>query len=398
MEELNILEANFTTGTCNAKVYTRPVWQWSYGQILKINGLDLPFSYEVHFSNEELTGQTITMIGDEDGVAIPDQFISSDDEVIYAWLFLHEGEDDGETVSEIIIQKKLRPEPSNEAPTPEEQSVITQTIAALDAAVEEAQAAVEAIQDMGVDAESLPEGSSATVEKTVDPDTGVVTLSFGIPVGATGATGATGPQGIQGEKGDKGDTGAVPIFTVGSTTTLPPGSAPSINIDSTDPENPVMEFGIPKGDTGAKGDKGDKGDTGDTGPAPSFAVGTTSSLPAGSAPVITIDSSDPAHLVMDFGIPAGAKGDKGDTGEISEDEFYLHIEEIPDTVQEYTFTDGNVTQIEHSRNGSAVRTDTFDYSVANQITETRTLDSGDVLEIVTNLLTLETIVTYTEAV
>lgn len=136
----------------------------------------------------------------------------------------------------------------------------------------------------------------------------------GIP-GVQGPIGLTGPQGVQGEKGEKGDTGAVPIFTVGSTTTLPPGSAPSINIDSTDPENPVMEFGIPKGDTGAKGDKGDKGDTGDTGPAPSFTVGTTSSLPAGSAPVITIDSSDPAHLVMDFGIPAGAKGDKGDKGD-----------------------------------------------------------------------------------
>lgn len=189
MEELNILNANFTPGVCNAKVYTRPVWQWSYGQILKISGLDLPFSYEVHFSNEELTGQTITMIGDEDGVAIPDQFISSNDEVIYAWLFLHEGEDDGETVSEIIIQKKLRPEPSNEAPTPEEQSVITQTIAALDAAVEEAQAAVEAIQDMGVDAEQLPAGSEPTVTKTVDPETGIVTLTFGLVDGEQGETG-----------------------------------------------------------------------------------------------------------------------------------------------------------------------------------------------------------------
>ena len=135
----------------------------------------------------------------------------------------------------------------------------------------------------------------------------------GIP-GVQGPIGLTGPQGVQGEKGEKGDTGAVPIFTVGSTTTLPPGSAPSINIDSTDPENPVMEFGIPKGDTGAKGDKGDKGDTGSVGPAPIFTVGTTSSLPAGSAPVITIDTSDPANPVMDFGIPAGAKGDTGATG------------------------------------------------------------------------------------
>ena len=54
--------------------------------VARISGLDLPFSYEVHFSNEELTGQTITMIGDEDGVAIPDQFISSNDVSCPEWI------------------------------------------------------------------------------------------------------------------------------------------------------------------------------------------------------------------------------------------------------------------------------------------------------------------------
>lgn len=46
---------------------------------------------------------------------------------------------------------------------------------------------------MGVESETLEEGSEASVEKTVDPQTGAVTLSFGIP------------KGYKGDKGDKGD-------------------------------------------------------------------------------------------------------------------------------------------------------------------------------------------------
>lgn len=57
----------------------------------------------------------------------------------------------------------------------------------------EAAAASRAIQNMGVESETLEEGSEASVEKTVDPETGAVTLSFGIP------------KGYKGDKGDKGD-------------------------------------------------------------------------------------------------------------------------------------------------------------------------------------------------
>lgn len=45
------------------------------------------------------------------------------------------------------------------------------------------------IQNMQAEAETLAPGSSATVTKTVDPDTGVVTLTFGIPEGVKGDTG-----------------------------------------------------------------------------------------------------------------------------------------------------------------------------------------------------------------
>ena len=89
-----------------------------------------------------------------------------------------------------------------------------------------------AFQDMSVTASSLSAGSEPTVEKTVNPSTGAVTLSFGIPQGAAGA------QGPQGPKGDTGNTGA---------------------------QGPQGIQG-PQGATGAQGPQGPKGDTGD--PAP----------------------------------------------------------------------------------------------------------------------------------
>lgn len=58
-------------------------------------------------------------------------------------------------------------------------------------AKEGAEAAQEAIENLGVDANTLESGSPATVQKTVE--NGVVKLTFGLPTG---------------DKGDKGDTGA----------------------------------------------------------------------------------------------------------------------------------------------------------------------------------------------
>lgn len=73
----------------------------------------------------------------------------------------------------------------------------------------------------------------------------------------------------------------------------------------------------------------------------------------------------------------------------------LH-DEIPNTVQTYTFTDGSVSQVIHKSGSTTVRTDVFTYAT-NTITETRTLNTGEQLTIVTNLTTLETTVTYAVA-
>lgn len=61
-----------------------------------------------------------------------------------------------------------------------------------------------------------------------------------------------GPKGDTGAAGPKGDTGATPNLTVGTVTTLPAGSNATVTITGTT-LNPVLNFGIPKGQDGAGG-------------------------------------------------------------------------------------------------------------------------------------------------
>ena len=74
----------------------------------------------------------------------------------------------------------------------------------------------------------------------------------------------------------------------------------------------------------------------------------------------------------------------------------LLCDEVPDTVQVYTFSGGSVSRVAHNRSNTAIRTDVFTYT-DNTITEVRTLNTGESLTIVTNLTTLETTVTYAAA-
>ena len=131
MSELNIITANLSHG----KTYvTASRYMEDYGQILKIEGIDLPSVYQVDFSNSLLRGTSKTMLGNADGVAIPDEYISTGRDV-YAFLYLT-GDMWGRTVATIRIPNKTRPKRTDEIPTPTEQSVIDQTIAALNDAVE----------------------------------------------------------------------------------------------------------------------------------------------------------------------------------------------------------------------------------------------------------------------
>lgn len=65
-----------------------------------------------------------------------------------------------------------------------------------------AETARDAIEDMTVEARTLPPGSEATVDKTAVG--GSFRLDFGIPAGEQGAQGPAGAQGVQGPPGPQG--------------------------------------------------------------------------------------------------------------------------------------------------------------------------------------------------
>ena len=64
------------SGTSRIAVADPVNYQYDVTQILVISGLELPEYYEVDFCNVG-DAQTVTMIGTDDGVAIPDVFLAT---------------------------------------------------------------------------------------------------------------------------------------------------------------------------------------------------------------------------------------------------------------------------------------------------------------------------------
>ena len=126
----NVLKVKFGKET---KIVTKPLYQYDYGQVLKFLDLDLPYSFEVHFSNYE-HGTSITQVGINKEVTIPDICLQKDKDV-YVWVYLHTGQNDGETEYQLTIPVIERASITNEEPTPQETSAIEEAIIALNSAV-----------------------------------------------------------------------------------------------------------------------------------------------------------------------------------------------------------------------------------------------------------------------
>lgn len=98
-----------------------------------------------------------------------------------------------------------------------------------------------------------------------------------------------------------GKDGTYPDFST-STTTLAAGEQATVTKSGT-PANPVLNFGIPRGDKGEKGDKGDVG------------VGISDFLKTGSDQLTdTYTVYFTNGSTFSFTVTNGAKGDKGDVG------------------------------------------------------------------------------------
>lgn len=279
--------------------FTRFAFRYDTGMVLLPLDRELPHTYQVDFANDDTSGTSITQIGDENGVSVPSQFFE-DGANVWAFIWLTDG-NSGYTRYKVCVSLIGRPERTNEEPTPEEQSAIDQAIAALNDGVGRAEAAASLLENPSAVANTLPPGSSATAAYSNG------TFTFGIPRGDQGEQGIPGQDGQPGQDGKDGKDGTTPDISIGDVTTLPAGSSATASITGTT-EAPVLNLGIPQGQ---QGQQGETGQTGATGATPDLSIGTVLTLPAGSSATATITGT-PENPVLNLGIP------KGDTGEVSQ--------------------------------------------------------------------------------
>lgn len=152
------------------------VWQWDYGQILRIQGLDLPTAVEVDFAVAGAS-ESIARIGTtKDGVTdvvIPDSLIETGNNLV-AYIYLRDAES-GNTEYQIdmIVTKRAKPEAYD---TPEDKELFGQAIEAVNAAADRAEkagkTAQEAATKTGQDAEQTAQ-DRAEVAKMVETVTDI---------------------------------------------------------------------------------------------------------------------------------------------------------------------------------------------------------------------------------
>ncbi len=142
---------------------------------------------------------------------------------------------------------------------------------------------------------TLPAGSDADVRNS-----GTVTAAvfdIDLPEGDTGPAGADGVDGLDS------------TVAIGNVTALNTGENATVANSGT-PSDAVLDFGIPKGDTGATGAAGADGIDGVDGAAASIQVGTVTTVGSGEAATVS-NSGTPAAAVFDFEIPQGEDGADG---------------------------------------------------------------------------------------
>ena len=245
----------------------RNVWQYDYGQILRIQGLTLPPAVEIHFSLSEAGGEAVTRIGitkdNVTDVIIPDSLLENNGATenynIYAYVYLTDL-GSGETEYKITISVKARPKPEAIGGTGETtleniMSVVNQiadrkadtldyknsVLRLLSGETELSRATIRGGSGSGADAREieLQKSSNALQWRYVGDET------WNDLIALTEITGARGERGEPGPKGDPGATGAQGEQGI---------------------QGPAGPAG-PQGEPGIQGEKGEAGPQGEPGPA-----------------------------------------------------------------------------------------------------------------------------------
>ena len=145
---------NVNFGNCEKEKDISGLWQYDYGQILRIQGLDLPAAVEIHFSLQSRGGDSLTRVGvTKDAVTdvvIPDSMLennyTADNYSIYVFIYLTD-ETSGQTEYKICMRVRSRPRPEA-FDKPEDAELFREAIAAVNEAVGRAGVSEEKLQEM----------------------------------------------------------------------------------------------------------------------------------------------------------------------------------------------------------------------------------------------------------
>lgn len=150
------------------------VWQWSYGQILRLQGLDLPPAVEIHFSLQKTGADCKTRDGvTKDGVTdvqIPNSMLENDgamqDYDVYAFVYLTD-ETSGQTIKYVRIPIYARSKPEA-FEKPEDAELFRKAIAAVNESANRAETALAGAETARDEAQATADGIREEVQGMVD--------------------------------------------------------------------------------------------------------------------------------------------------------------------------------------------------------------------------------------
>lgn len=143
---------------------TLGVWQYDYGQVLRITGPELPPAVEVQFSLNEKSGETLSRVGTTvDGVTevkIPDELLThsaTSNYRIYVYIYLTD-ETSGNTKYEITIPVRVRSKPTSPTEDPEtDPDLFRETVVAVNTSAERAENAASSAMESAASADETLE-------------------------------------------------------------------------------------------------------------------------------------------------------------------------------------------------------------------------------------------------
>lgn len=139
------------------------LWQWDYGQVLRIQGLNLPKAVEIHFSLQESGGEAKKRVGfTKDGatdVVIPESMLENEEPLgnydIFAFIYLTD-DTSGQTEYKICMPVKARPKPEA-FDKPEDGEIFREAIKAVNNAADRAETAEKQAEGWAHGREDMPD-------------------------------------------------------------------------------------------------------------------------------------------------------------------------------------------------------------------------------------------------